>query len=408
MILDKEFPPDERVENEALILLEGGHEVYILCYDYSRSRSKIENYRGIVIQRIPTSKILIRRLRIFQHPSLNLYRYFWEYKVKKFVVHNHIDVLHIHDLYMVPSGIKARRYIGIQVVVDLHENYPAALKEYTWATTLPGRLIVRPRDWENIEAAYFQNVDRIIVLSQYYQRQLLKKYTFLKDDNITVYPNVPCVKDLLSYKIRKVFDKKDIFIVLYFGVVARRRGIFTVFEALRILSQKIQQEIKLLLIGPIDANERKEFKKYLSDNKTKDQIIHYPWKDIREMPSYITDSDVCLSPILKNDQHESGIANKVFQYMLFARPVIVSDCGPQKELVETIGCGLVHKSNDASDLAVKIHYLQANPELRKTMGEKGRKAVLEIYNTEVQGKQLKELYNSIKVERNINNYDILC
>ncbi len=35
MILDKEFPPDERVENEALILLEGGHEVYVLCYGYS-------------------------------------------------------------------------------------------------------------------------------------------------------------------------------------------------------------------------------------------------------------------------------------------------------------------------------------------------------------------------------------
>jgi glycosyltransferase involved in cell wall biosynthesis len=396
MVLDSRFPPDERVENEALILLEGGHEVYILCYGYSRSQSKIENYRGVVIQRIPTSKILIKCLRLFQHPSLNIYRYFWEYKVKKFVVHNHIDVLHIHDLYMVPAGIKARRHFGIQVVVDLHENYPAALKAYTWATTLPRRLIVRPQDWENIEETYLQNVDRIIVLSQYYRRQLLKKYTFLKDENFTVYPNVPCVKDLLSYKIRKVFDKKDIFIVLYFGVIARRRGIFTVLDALRILSQQIQPEIKLLLIGPIDANEQKEFKKYLSENTLKDQIIYYSWKDIREMPSYITDSDVCLSPILKNDQHESGIANKVFQYMLFARPVIVSDCGPQKDLIETIGCGLVHRSNDASDLAAKIHYLQENPELGKSMGEKGRKAVLEIYNTEVQGKQIIELYKSME------------
>jgi len=397
MILDKEFPPDERVENEALILLEGGHEVYVLCYGYSRSQTKIENYRGIVIQRIPTSKCLIKRLRVFQHPSLNLYKNFWERKVKKFVVHNHIDVLHIHDLYMVPSGIKARRYIGIQVVVDLHENYPAALKAYTWANTLTGRLIIRPQDWKDIEAVYFQNVDRIIVLSQYYRIQLLRKYTFLKDDAITVYPNVPCVKGLLNYKIRRVLDKEDNFTLLYFGVIARRRGIFTVFEALRILIQQGRQKIKLLLIGPIDTNEKKEFNKYLSDNTLKDQIIHYRWKDISEMPSYITDSDVCLSPILKNDQHESGIANKVFQYMLFARPVIVSDCGPQKDLIETTGCGLVHKSDNAIDLAMKIQYLQDNPELRKIMGEKGRKAVLEIYNTEIQGRQLIELYKAINV-----------
>ena len=31
MLLEKRFPPDIRVENEAASLLEAGHEVHLLC-----------------------------------------------------------------------------------------------------------------------------------------------------------------------------------------------------------------------------------------------------------------------------------------------------------------------------------------------------------------------------------------
>jgi len=38
MILDKIFPPDPRVENEAVSLVENGFEVYLFClkYDYNQ------------------------------------------------------------------------------------------------------------------------------------------------------------------------------------------------------------------------------------------------------------------------------------------------------------------------------------------------------------------------------------
>lgn len=36
MILDKIFPPDPRVENEAISLIENGHEVYLFCLKYNK------------------------------------------------------------------------------------------------------------------------------------------------------------------------------------------------------------------------------------------------------------------------------------------------------------------------------------------------------------------------------------
>ena len=99
---------------------------------------------------------------------------------------------------------------------------------------------------------------------------------------------------------------------------------------------------------------------------------------------------------MKNEQHESGIANKVFQYMLFERPAVVSNCIPQQKIIEEENCGLVYESNNEKDLAKKIIQLYENPNLCKQMGKNGKKAVLEKYNWENTSKNLIELYKTIE------------
>ena len=44
MILDDVFPPDPRVENEAISLLNNGHKVFLFCLKYgSESTSEVIN-----------------------------------------------------------------------------------------------------------------------------------------------------------------------------------------------------------------------------------------------------------------------------------------------------------------------------------------------------------------------------
>ena len=50
MILDVDFPPDERPEKEALSLIKAGYEVHLLCYT-SQKRPLRENYKGIQLTR---------------------------------------------------------------------------------------------------------------------------------------------------------------------------------------------------------------------------------------------------------------------------------------------------------------------------------------------------------------------
>ena len=46
MILDQDFPPDDRPEKEALSLINAGYEVHLLCYTATQKALK-ENYKGI-------------------------------------------------------------------------------------------------------------------------------------------------------------------------------------------------------------------------------------------------------------------------------------------------------------------------------------------------------------------------
>jgi glycosyltransferase involved in cell wall biosynthesis len=63
--------------------------------------------------------------------------------------------------------------------------------------------------------------------------------------------------------------------------------------------------------------------------------------------------------------------------MVGEKPIVVSDCPAQVSIVQECECGLVHKANDAQDLADKLLALYRNPFLARTLGENGKKAVME-------------------------------
>ena len=393
MILDNEFTGDLRVENEVNSLQNAGHQVFVLCLNYGNKKN-YEEFNGAKIVRFNLSKSIKNKLRFLNNTIFDIYSLLWSYKIISFAKASAIEVLHVHDLYMAKSAITANKKLKLTSVLDLHENYPATLESYSWTKTFLGKLLVNPNMWLKNEEFYFQKFSKIIVLSKQFQNVLSKRYPKIKK-KLNVYPNYPNVKQLLDFPVDyKIIDKKSDFIIFYFGGIAERRGIFTLLDALKILVKK-SDEFKVLLIGPVDTADSEKLDSYLSDNKIKNNIIYYKWKDIKHLPSYIEVSDICVSPLVKNDQHESGIANKVFQYMLFEKPLIVSNCLPQQKVVEEENCGLVFESENVHDLAEKINTIREDRDLGAMMGKNGKEAVLEKYNLDISKQNLIELYKTI-------------
>ena len=395
MILDNEFTGDNRVENEVIALRLNGYNVFVLCLNYGNKKS-FEDFNGAKIIRIPLTKKIKNKLRFLNNTVFDIYSVYWASKVKAFLEKYNINVIHAHDLYMARTVILANRKFRLKTVLDLHENYPATLSSYSWANSLLGKLLVSSERWYKLEKKYLPKFDKIILLSEKFKNDLSKKYPSIKN-KFHVYQNYPNVHKLLNFPIDKnILNKKNDFIIFYFGAIAERRGIFTLLNSLKILTKK-HENIKVLLIGPVDNADKPKLNSYLTDNELINHIIQYNWKDIKYLPSYIFVSDVCISPLVKNPQHESGIANKVFQYMLFEKPLIVSNCYPQQKVVETERCGLVFKSEDEKDLAEKIETLYNDENLRREMGKNGKKAVLGKYNIESSGRELVKMYKELEM-----------
>lgn len=390
MILDNEYLTDARVPNEARYLVRNGHEVFVLCINFD-NRSYFETVDGVHVVRFDMKRR--SKNRLFGVVNLfPLYNWIWAVKIKHFIVKYKIEALHAHDLYMSKPVYMANLKFNLPITLDLHENYPAAITGYTWANKFPHKILVLPSRWKKKEKRYLLYANNIVVLSEAFRQTLCEEYPSLQTKRFVVYPNVPDAKWFLSVPVDcSIRDSISGFVLLYFGVIGIRRGMVTCFEAMKKLIINIH-EIKLLLIGPVDRSDRELFDCYLNDPTIKDNIIYLPWIDLKELPSYINASDVCLAPFINSPHIDSGISNKVFQYMLFERPVVLSDSKPHKMIVDETGCGHIFKDVDVNDFVNVILKMYNNPEVRKEMGTKGKKAILEKYNLEKTGKALEDLY----------------
>jgi len=391
IIVDNEFNNDIRVRNEAIALQKEGHEIFVLCFEFGSNFGS--NYEGIKIHRWKLEQKRKNILFALFH-SFNAYSFLWAKKISRFIIEENIDIIHVHDLYMSRAGHYGRKKSSIPMVLDLHENYTYAVEGYQWMYKKFSTHIIRPNRWKKIEERYLNYPDIIITISKTFKQYLLSKYSSLDEKRMIVYPNAPDVETLFSYEIdRNIIPKNNDFVLFYFGVISERRGIFMVLDALEKLIKEIPN-IKVLIIGPVDKSESALFEEKINNPLIKGNVIYYPWKDISLLPSFITYSDVCLSPIAKNPQHESGIANKVFQYMLFERPVLVSNCGPQEDVINESKSGLVHIWDSVDDFKEKVIYLYKNKEEAIQMGKNGSKAVSEKYNQSELIKPMLNFYNN--------------
>jgi glycosyltransferase involved in cell wall biosynthesis len=393
IILDNDLNSDIRVLREIGILNEQDIEVFVLCFGFGK---KYENpVSGITIERINIRK-KIKDILFFILNTFPVYEWFWAFRIKRFILKHNIGVIHVHDLYMsraAHAGI-FRSGKNIPMILDLHENYPFTVKTYNWTKGFIRSRIARPLKWAEKEAEYLSYASRIIVLSDDFRDLLQQRYPRLQLENFTVLPNVPdlAFRQVASGKVVKNPFLREHIVILYYGVIAERRG---VFDAIRVFSELVNENVpvNLLFIGPVDKTDKPLFQEFIGKKELNDRICHIPWIESADLPSYLAISDICIAPFHKNPQHESGVANKIYDYMLGGKPLIVSDCKPQKELVERHSCGLVF--SDSAGLKDAIIKLVSHPELRETMGKNGREAVQNEYNTGVIKDRLFNLYNSL-------------
>jgi glycosyltransferase involved in cell wall biosynthesis len=389
MILDNSFPPDSRVENEAVSLIAAGHEVFLFSLDYQRDKPSREIINGIKVYRYFPHPVIYKLSALAY--SLPFFRKLITPLIQHFIDETKPDVVHIHDMLLGRTGILVARKNNLPVVLDLHENRPVIMRQYAHLKKLPGRLMIWPSWWEKAQKDLVLLSEKIVVVTEEAKNQLLSDYNKLASDVIVV-PNTIHPDIYLSYPVKHdIIASSSAYTLLYMGDTGLRRGTDTAIKSLKIIRNK-GYDVRLVLVG--SNTEDYQLNSLVKELQMQPYVLFEGWQDVSKFPSYTAVSDICLSPLKRNLHHDTTYANKIFQYMAMGKPVVVSDCPAQARVITETQAGLVHRAGDPTDLASKIITLLDNSPLRKKMGDNAAQAVITKWNWKNTSKDLILMYKS--------------
>ncbi|MBI4710718.1 MAG: glycosyltransferase, partial [Nitrospirae bacterium] len=132
-------------------------------------------------------------------------------------------------------------------------------------------------------------------------------------------------------------------------------------------------KIKCVILG--DGSERELLQKEIEKNKLNDYVMLAGFKS--EAISYINAMDIFILP-----SEREGFPRVVLEAMLMGKPVIASRIAGPLELIEEGRTGFLYNTGDVNTLSSHIAKLVSEPPLRKSLGEAGRKRVIENFSIE--------------------------
>lgn len=390
MLLDAVFPPDPRVENEALTLIKAGHQVFLFCLHYG-DQIEEEDVNGIHVRRYKSTKFEYKMSALVY--TIPLYKLSMAKKIKLFLEVHKIEALHIHDIQIASASFKAIKGKDIPVVLDLHENRPEIMKFYPHLQKFPGSYIIQPSAWKKQEKKYIEKSTHTIVVTEESKQEIVKRCS-VEEKSIVVVPNT--VRESF-YKTKsidaKVLEKyKSNFVLLYLGDTGIRRGLPTAISSVVKLKNTIPN-IKLVIVGKSSSDAL--LLEMVKTLEVEEEVDFLGWKDVSLFPSYIAASSVCISPLHRNIHHDTTYANKIFQYMSLGKPLLVSDATAQKSIIEKARSGMIHIEKDSEDFSEKVIELFSDEKLRKQLGEQGKKFIENEFSWEQTSKNLVHLYNKL-------------
>jgi glycosyltransferase involved in cell wall biosynthesis len=236
--------------------------------------------------------------------------------------------------------IKSRLILELHEILDPLESRNMALRLYSRAT---GKLIMR-------------NSAAFVVHSAPVKEQAINTF-HLREDRVFVIPHG--VYDNYYRDNPRETSKKELgigkeFVVLYFGLIRKYKGIPCLIEAFNRLPPSIASNSRLIIAGE-DWGDEKGLDLMVRSSPYAKQIIFKPeFVPESSVAGYFSAADVVALPYLRTSG--SGVASLA---MAYGKPIIVSDLEGTRDALQEYKGAIFVPAGDASSLSTRIADLYA-------------------------------------------------
>ena len=401
MLLNGNYPADIRVRKEAESLSEN-HSVFILCKK-EPSDKEFEIINGVTVIRQITYRNTAHEGIIDVLASLNFIHPYFKKKLPDFIRKHQINVLHVHDLPLAKTAFLAAKKHQLKTVLDLHENYPAALKTwFSWRKNpiirLKNTLFFSYDRWRNYEAKIIKKYDVLIAVVDEMKARLIDQHQ-IDSKKIVIVPNAEkkdFAKNFEAYLPDYFKEEKERFIISYVGGFGPHRGLHTAILGMNEIVKTIPNAL-LVLVGPANKDVRMHLQNIITNNELTHFVKIKGREPFKNVINIMKSSDINIIPHISNEHTESAVPHKFFQILLSGKPLLVSDCSPMKRLVSAHEIGTYFESENTLSFAEKVSYIYKNYKASLLKANQGVQQSLHAdLNWEFLSKNLIELYNNLE------------
>lgn len=337
-----------------------GHEVFILttnCEDIIDKNNLIK----FGLKDTPSNLDRITLRRIFSLIGL----YFKSFKILRDIKP---DVVHSHSVDMGYVMSFACRKEGIPIINHFHT----------------GLISIKNTDKRRAKLESFfikhSKFDKIITVNP-------------KDIDSKVYSNAVFIPNAVDLEIfgnnsKSKKDNKKIKL-LFVGRVEEAKGLDYLIKAIDKIVDKYLN-IKLKIVGK--GEDTDHYKSLVNELNLKENIQFEGQKTHKELAQYYSDADIFILPSL-----DEGFPVSMLEAWVASLSVIITDVGGISKICTNNKDAMIISSKNSEAIKNVLIRLIEDKELRKKLGENGRKLVEEKYTWEKVAKDIENVYRSVLI-----------
>ena len=300
--------------------------------------------------------------------------------MKKIIEEEKYDLIHVNT----PMGAAVTRLALIKYKKnnDVKVIYTAHGFHFFKGAPLINYLLYYP-----IEKILSKYTDVIITMNE-------EDYNFAKKHfktRIEYIPGIGFDKSKFSEKIdtnklNRIKKENNIsdndYVISYVAEISNRKRQVYLIKTLK--KYKFTNE-KILLIG--DISNSKRIIKYIKKYKLENYIRLIDFND--DILYYLTMSNLVLSV-----SKQEGLPLNIMEAMYLEKPIIVTNCRGNRDLITNNKNGLVISLNSKKELIDSIMYIKNNPKVGEKLGKRNKK-IINKYSIDNVLDIMKRIYNSL-------------
>ena len=228
--------------------------------------------------------------------------------------------------------------------------------------------------------------DKIVTVSEALKKELVEKYRIAPEEKVQVVELGFELGELLDLPVKETSEAVNIGVVGRLVPIKNHKMLFNACRA------GLNLPYKLIVTG--DGEMREELEQYAKELGIKDMVEFRGWvKDLREIYSGL--DIVALTSL------NEGTPVSIIEAIAAARPVVTTDVGGVRDVVEDGRNGYLVGSGDEEKFTERLVDLIKDPDKRKRFGQYGREAIRNRFSKDRLIIEMEGLYKNLLNIKNI-------